>query len=48
LPAKNGGCFYQKIAAYGHLGRTDVELPWEKLDKVSEIKELAQTTACCK
>lgn len=48
LPAKNGGCFYQKIAAYGHLGRTDIELPWEKLDKVSEIKELAQSLTCCK
>jgi len=48
LPAKNGGCFYQKIAAYGHLGRTDIELPWEKLDKVSEIKALAQSAVCCK
>lgn len=48
LPAKNGGSFYQKIAAYGHLGRTDVELPWEKLDKVNEIKELAKEVACCK
>ena len=48
LPSKNGGAFYQKIAAYGHLGRTDIELPWEKLDKVSEIKELAQAEVCCK
>ena len=30
---------YRKTAAYGHFGRTDVEFPWEKLDKVSEIKE---------
>jgi S-adenosylmethionine synthetase len=30
---------YKKTAAYGHFGRTDVELPWEKLDKVDEIKE---------
>ena len=37
LPAKNGGCFYQKVASYGHMGRTDIELPWEKLDKVEEI-----------
>ncbi len=29
---------YQKTAAYGHFGRTDVELPWEALDKVEELK----------
>ena len=30
---------YRKIAAYGHFGRTDVDLPWEKLDKVDVLKE---------
>lgn len=30
---------YKKTAAYGHFGRTDVELPWEKLDKVEEIRK---------
>ena len=29
---------YKQTAAYGHFGRTDVDLPWEKLDKVDEIK----------
>ena len=29
---------YKQTAAYGHFGRTDVELPWEKLDRVDEIK----------
>ncbi len=29
---------YKATAAYGHFGRTDVELPWEKLDKVEELK----------
>lgn len=29
---------YKKTAAYGHFGRTDVEFPWERLDKVNEIK----------
>lgn len=29
---------YKQTAAYGHFGRTDVELPWEKLDKVDELK----------
>ena len=30
---------YKQTAAYGHFGRTDVELPWEKLDKVEELKQ---------
>ena len=29
---------YRKIAAYGHFGRTDVDLPWERLDKVDALK----------
>jgi len=29
---------YQQTAAYGHFGRTDVDLPWERLDKVEELK----------
>ena len=29
---------YKKTAAYGHFGRTDVDLAWEKLDKVEELK----------
>ena len=45
LPAKNGGKFYQKLAAYGHMGRTDFDVPWEHLDKVDEIKKLA-TSNC--
>lgn len=31
---------YKQTAAYGHFGRTDVELPWEKIDKLEEIKRL--------
>jgi len=30
---------YEKTAAYGHFGRTDVEFPWEKLDKVEALKQ---------
>lgn len=30
---------YKQTAAYGHMGRTDIELPWEKLDKVAELKK---------
>ena len=45
LPAKNNGKFYQKLAAYGHMGRTDFEVPWEKLDKVATLKEQASKYA---
>ena len=29
---------YRQIAAYGHFGRSDLDLPWEKLDRVEELK----------
>ena len=29
---------YKQTAAYGHFGRTDIELPWERLDKTEELK----------
>ena len=29
---------YKQTAAYGHFGRTDIDLPWENLDKVDELK----------
>ncbi|KSU83584.1 MULTISPECIES: methionine adenosyltransferase [Fictibacillus] len=32
---------YKQTAAYGHFGRTDVELPWEKTDKAEALKEQA-------
>jgi len=38
LPKKHGGKFYQNVAAYGHFGRPDLELPWEKLDRVEDLK----------
>lgn len=31
---------YKQTAAYGHMGRTDIDLPWEKLDKVEALKQL--------
>ena len=31
---------YKQTAAYGHFGRTDIDLPWEHLDKVEELKAL--------
>lgn len=30
---------YRKTAAYGHFGRTDIDLPWEHLDKVETLKQ---------
>jgi len=30
---------YRQVAAYGHFGRTDLDLPWEKLDKVPLLKQ---------
>ncbi|MGZ4106060.1 MAG: methionine adenosyltransferase domain-containing protein, partial [Tumebacillaceae bacterium] len=29
---------YRKTAAYGHFGRTDIDLPWERTDKVEVLK----------
>lgn len=30
---------YKQTAAYGHFGRTDLDLPWEKLDRVEQLKK---------
>ena len=49
LPAKNGGKFYQLLAAYGHMGRTDIDVPWEHTDKADKLKEQAGLNCCgCK
>jgi S-adenosylmethionine synthetase len=39
LPAERGGRFYQNIAAYGHFGRNDLDLPWEQTDKAELLRE---------
>lgn len=31
---------YKQTAAYGHFGRTDIDLPWEKTDKVAKLQKL--------
>jgi S-adenosylmethionine synthetase len=41
LPKKHGGRFYQSLAAYGHFGRCDLDLPWEELNKTEELKAKA-------
>jgi len=46
LPGERGGRFYQDVAAYGHFGRPDLELPWEQTDKAELLKEaLSQSVA---
>ena len=30
---------YRQVAAYGHFGRTDIDLPWEKTDKAEELRK---------
>ena len=39
LPSERGGRFYQDVAAYGHFGRTDLDLPWEQTDKAELLKQ---------
>ena len=46
LPAKNGGKFYQKLAAYGHMGRTDLIVPWEATDKAAKLSEYLKANCC--
>lgn len=42
LPAERNGRFYQDVAAYGHFGRTDLNLPWEQTDKAAILKDAAK------
>jgi len=35
---------YFETAAYGHFGRRDLDLPWEKTDKVEALRESLQLT----
>lgn len=39
LPSIVKGGFYKKLAAYGHVGRMDIGLPWEVIDKVQVLLE---------
>ena len=43
LPQQRGGRFYQDLAAYGHFGRSDLDLPWENVDAIAAT--LKQVTA---
>ncbi|MBD1804299.1 methionine adenosyltransferase [Microcoleus sp. FACHB-SPT15] len=39
LPSLRGGRFYQDVAAYGHFGRPDLDLPWEQIDKAAVLRD---------
>ncbi|MBE9029252.1 methionine adenosyltransferase [filamentous cyanobacterium LEGE 11480] len=41
VTADRGGRFYQDVAAYGHFGRNDLDLPWEQTDKAEALKSAA-------
>ena len=45
LPQQRGGRFYQDTAAYGHFGRPDLDLPWERTDKAELLKEALKAAA---
>ncbi|MGB7056323.1 MAG: methionine adenosyltransferase domain-containing protein, partial [Geitlerinemataceae cyanobacterium] len=42
LPSQRDGRFFQDVAAYGHFGRNDLDLPWERTDKAELLKEALQ------
>ncbi len=38
LPSAMKGGFYRRLAAYGHVGRKDIDLPWEKTDRIDWLR----------
>lgn len=41
LPAANPEGYYSRLAVYGHMGRTDLEVPWERLDAAAVLRNAA-------
>lgn len=39
LELREGKFKYQDLAAFGHMGRTDIDTPWERLNKIEELKK---------
>lgn len=39
LELRSGSFNYQDLAAFGHIGRTDLDLPWERVNKAEELKK---------
>ena len=38
LPSPPGDGYYRKLACYGHMGRTDLQAPWENTEKAAKLK----------
>lgn len=45
MPALLGGRFYARLASYGHVGRMDVGLPWETIEKAGALRSARFATA---
>jgi S-adenosylmethionine synthetase len=43
LPRERGGRFYQDVAAYGHFGRSDLNLPWEDVEEIAATLKQASS-----
>jgi S-adenosylmethionine synthetase len=37
LPRARGGSFFAELGAFGHVGRADLDLPWERTDQVKGL-----------
>jgi len=37
LPAEQPLGFYRRLATYGHMGRTDLDVPWERIDRADHL-----------
>ena len=38
LPIEHPDGFYRRLAVYGQMGRTDLDVPWERNDKITALK----------
>ena len=45
LPRERGGHFYRDLAVGGQVGRTDLDLPWEALDRIDALRDAAGVVA---
>jgi S-adenosylmethionine synthetase len=45
LPRERGGHFYRNLAVGGQVGRTDLDLPWEALDRIDALRDAAGAVA---
>lgn len=45
LPARHKGGFFSRLATYGHVGRTDLDLPWERTDRGDAIRDAMNSSS---